>query len=447
MNNAIAAADQAALERAERALASGDIAGAEARLKELVLRPAPCAQACFRLAMIEFKKRNLPAAIDLLQQATSFEPDNAAYRYRLGFAQQHAGLLEEAADNFDKTAGLDPRNVLAMLKAGMLYTQLGEQGKGAELIQRAVLTEPALDDAVRNPKMTPAAKAEIGQALKTLRQQYQTMNQQILDTLSSKYPAGERRRLERAFRMLHGMEEPVFNHPMQRPEFFLMPDMKAVPWFEREEFDWVPRVESAWKDVQNELDELLADDAPFDPYIVEPEEGKGYRQTQAGTDFSSLVGSSSWTAFHLSRAGVIDDNYRRCPATTALMESLPLPEAEDYMPEIFFSRLKPGAHIIPHFGQMNFRLTVHLGLIVPEGCGIRVGDQTRHWEPGKVLAFDDSFEHEAWNRGDKERIVLILEAWHPDIREAEIEGLQLFFRQRAEWLRRCQPLTGNSSPS
>ena len=94
---------------------------------------------------------------------------------------------------------------------------------------------------------------------------------------------------------------------------------------------------------------------------------------------------------------------------------------------------------------MNFRLTVNLGLIIPDGCGIRVGEETRHWEAGKVLAFDDSFEHEAWNRGDRGRLVLIFEAWHPDIRQAEIDGLQMFFRQRAEWLRRCQP--GSKSAS
>lgn len=442
MSEASADSDQAVFSQAEGELAAGNLDGAESRLRHLVDRPEPYAPACFSLAMIAFRTGRLSNAIDLLHQACSIDPDDAAYRYRLGFAQQHAGLTREATENFQQAARLDPNNVLAMLKAGVLLTQQGQSDQGAELIQRAVLTEPGLDSAANHPKMTAAAKAEIQNALKILRAHYLTMNQQILDTLAAKYPAGERKRLERGFKMLHGMEKPVYNHPLQRPEFFLLPDMAAVPWFEREEFDWVPRVEEAWQDVHRELDQLLSEQARFDPYIVEPDKGKSYPPTPAGTDFSSLVGSPSWTAFHMARAGIIDENFRRCPVTMALMDSLPQPQAEDYMPEIFFSRLKPGGHIIPHYGQMNFRLTVHLGLIVPDGCGIRVGDQTRHWEPGRVLAFDDSFEHEAWNRGDSERIVLIFEAWHPDIREAEVEGLQMFFAQRAEWLRRCQPETG-----
>jgi aspartate beta-hydroxylase len=33
--------------------------------------------------------------------------------------------------------------------------------------------------------------------------------------------------------------------------------------------------------------------------------------------------------------------------------------------------------------------------------------------------FDDSFEHEAWNKGARERIVLIVDIWHPDLTPRE----------------------------
>jgi aspartyl/asparaginyl beta-hydroxylase (cupin superfamily) len=52
-------------------------------------------------------------------------------------------------------------------------------------------------------------------------------------------------------------------------------------------------------------------------------------------------------------------------------------------------------------------------LVVPEGCGFRVGGETREWRPGQAWAFDDTIEHEAWNDSDKPRAILILDVWNP----------------------------------
>ncbi len=95
-----------------------------------------------------------------------------------------------------------------------------------------------------------------------------------------------------------------------------------------------------------------------------------------------MANSQSWNSFHLNNAGVIEENAARCPATMSVLDSVPLARARDYMPEIFFSVLQPGAHIIPHYGQMNIRLTVHLGLVIPENCGLRAGEETRQWRAG-----------------------------------------------------------------
>ena len=84
-----------------------------------------------------------------------------------------------------------------------------------------------------------------------------------------------------------------------------------------------------------------------------------------------------------------------------------------------FSILDAKTRIPPHVGVNNARLIVHLPLIVPPGCGFRVGSETRSWEPGKAFVFDDTIEHEAWNRSDELRAVLIFDVWHPDLNEAE----------------------------
>src|SRR4051812_49362080 len=96
------------------------------------------------------------------------------------------------------------------------------------------------------------------------------------------------------------------------------------------------------------------------------------------------------------------DNAAICPKTAKIVYSLPQLISCDY------SFMKPHTHIMPHKGYTRMVLRCHLPLIVPdvEKCSLRVGDETRHWEEGKLMIFDDSFEHEAKNTTDKDRVVL-----------------------------------------
>lgn len=103
----------------------------------------------------------------------------------------------------------------------------------------------------------------------------------------------------------------------------------------------------------------------------------------------------------------------------------------------FFSNLRRGADIAPHFGPTNTRLRVHVPLRVPAGdLGLRVAGHTQRWEVGTPLIFDDSFEHSAWNRGEGDRLVLLLDLWSPEVLVEErmmIEGM--FSKARKEgWL-------------
>jgi aspartyl/asparaginyl beta-hydroxylase (cupin superfamily) len=84
-----------------------------------------------------------------------------------------------------------------------------------------------------------------------------------------------------------------------------------------------------------------------------------------------------------------------------------------------FSLLKPKTRIPPHCGVSNARLVAHLPLIVPPGCGFRVGNDTREWVPGKAWVFDDTVEHEAWNDSAQLRVILMFDIWHPQLSGAE----------------------------
>jgi beta-hydroxylase len=103
-------------------------------------------------------------------------------------------------------------------------------------------------------------------------------------------------------------------------------------------------------------------------------------------------------------------NCRRCPETTKLLKKMP------GMKTAFFSILAPGKHLPPHPGPYKGVLRLHLGLLIPEPadmCAIRVGSQIRHWQEGRVMIFDDTFEHEAWNRTDGLRVVLFVDFMRP----------------------------------
>ena len=71
------------------------------------------------------------------------------------------------------------------------------------------------------------------------------------------------------------------------------------------------------------------------------------------------------------------------------------------------------------------RTTIHLPLVVPPGCGFRVGAQTGTFEEGRAWAFDDTIEHEAWNDGDRPRAVLILDVWNLLLTEAERAAVRI----------------------
>ena len=114
----------------------------------------------------------------------------------------------------------------------------------------------------------------------------------------------------------------------------------------------------------------------------------------------------------------VQENRALCPRTAAVLDAIPRIHGM-----AMFSALLPNGQIASHCGPSNTKLTIHLGLVVPPGCGMRVSREARSWEEGKCLVFDDSFEHESWNRSSSTRFILFLDIWHPDLSDVEIDLL------------------------
>ena len=234
---------------------------------------------------------------------------------------------------------------------------------------------------------------------------------------------GHTDRLRHAVEILTGERE-LF---AQGPSILYYPYLAQRQYFEREEFDWVPALEAETPAIRAELEAIIADGADFQPY-VEDEPDRPRR------DFHGLHGDPSWTALYLWRNGErVEENAARCPRTMAALDQVPMTRIAGQTPSVLFSRLTPGAHIPPHRGMLNCRMIGHLPLIVPDGCWLRVGNETRCWEAGKLLIFDDSFEHEAKNESAQTRIVLLFDIWRPELNDDEKAGISNIFETVARF--------------
>jgi aspartate beta-hydroxylase len=93
----------------------------------------------------------------------------------------------------------------------------------------------------------------------------------------------------------------------------------------------------------------------------------------------------------------------------------------------------PGTDLLPHRGVTNARLVTHLPLIVPPDCALNVGGALHVWQEGRVVVFDDTYEHSAWNRSDAMRVVLIADIWNPYLTEAERHAINDIFTRLGDF--------------
>ena len=202
----------------------------------------------------------------------------------------------------------------------------------------------------------------------------------------------------------------------QLPSQFSFPGLPAIEFYDPGEFSWLSALEEQWPAIRDEALAVWSDGTGgLKPYV----------QLGPGAPFdqwAELNHSSNWSAFHLFHDGVPESvNQARCPATVAALETIEQPVVGGRSPTALFSVLRPGTHIPPHNGLNNTRLIVHMGLVTPEGCALRVGGETRTWVAGKAFVFDDTIEHEAWNNSPSPRAVLICDVWNPRLSAEERE--------------------------
>lgn len=230
-------------------------------------------------------------------------------------------------------------------------------------------------------------------------------------------------RIERMLSIWKG-ELQIDGARFQRPWLLHVPGLTARPWHDPGDFIWRENTERFMPGILGELDALLGDgiSQPYMDRFNETLHGLPESEPRSRPQRPSdgPASKDEWTAFHLYRAGRwLDVNARKLPSARKLIETTP------YAPgEALCSILEPNGRIALHTGGCNAVLTCHLPLIVPRACGLQVGAEARMFEVGKLIIFDDSFLHRAWNESSERRINLLWEIWHPDLTLAEMRALE-----------------------
>ena len=237
-----------------------------------------------------------------------------------------------------------------------------------------------------------------------------------------------------------------WTNPWQRPDH-MMPGLRASAWHDPRTFTFCQLLEANAHIIKAELLGVIAAQRQQEQHEEGWEAVGTHQRAEFGTDRTLVSDGGSWREFVLlgepdeeeesvmDGPGIVQANCRRCPRTAALLQSIPeiAGLAEAGLGEGLFSSLAPGSKLKPHCGGTNARLTCHLGLVLGSGeCGIKCGGETRTWEEGKCLCFDDSFEHEVFHDQKAEgmegacqpaaghpcggeRVVLLLRFWHPSL--------------------------------
>ncbi len=370
----------------------------------------PQADSLAREGMTALRNGDAAVAYERLSLLRDGAPGMPAPWFLIAQAAQALGRDDEADDALVRFLATEPRHLGALLTMAALKRRRGDD-RAAESFYRTALSVASQPGATIAPALVPLLR--VGETFLT---EVAGRFSAHLDAALKDMPRTAGPRIRHALDLLLGRSELY----LQQPSMFYFPGLAQRAYFERDEFDWVAPIEAATGAIRAELDAVLAAGQGFAPYV----------QTMAGRPppANPLLDDPGWGAFHLWRGGVpVEPNATMCPNTMAALSLAPIPVIPGRSPMAIFSRLTPGTHIRPHHGMLNTRLICHLPLIAPDGCALRVGSETRPWHDGRMLIFDDSFEHEAWNRGTQTRIVLLFEVWRPELTATERGALTDIF--------------------
>jgi len=400
------AADPAAL------IAQGRLAEAETAC-ERRLETHPEDPAALRIVALGALRRADPKrARELLERAAQITPHESAVLYHLARAREACGDPEAALAADAAAVRAEPAHALARLHLALGLERKGEPHRALAHFTRA-LKEAQASGHWLNAESTPSAlRPLVAHAVGVVRHGRRAYLDQLLNPLTEKYGRSALERVYAAIRIYCGEQQTIYPDARQRPTFFYIPGLPSAAYFDRRLFAWLPAYEALYSDIRRELEPLLETSTTRERVF---HTGELEAANLRGSDVAP-----SWDGYYFYRHGERrEQNCAACPVTARALDALPLIRIREHGPEVMFSVFTAGTHLLPHRGVTNARAVSHLPLIVPADCALSVGGEVHVWREGRTLVFDDTYEHEAWNRSDRVRVILIADVWNPHLDEVE----------------------------
>lgn len=415
------------LQQVRMALHEGNVELAAAQIKAADKALMKTPEALNLRGMLALRQGHPQEALVFFKKAAALDPTDTSLLINIATAQRQRGADEEERLALQAVLDLDQRHLIAQLRLAELQERLNEESLASESWAKVVALSvnvtpmpPGLADAVahgrryvENYRKGLAERLELGMAAALS---------------NSDWPS--RRRFQACLDVEFGRRQ-LFTPQCSGLHYPFLP---ADEFFDRHHFPWLMDLESKTDAIRKEFEAVYKNHGDWLRPYVQQEPGTPQNK------WTPLNGSADWSACFLWKYGVRHEAVcRLCPITAAALEAVPRADIPGRAPSAFFSILKPHSHIPAHTGVTNSRAIIHLPLIVPKACGFRVGGETRIWAEGEAFAFDDSIEHEAWNKSDDMRVVLIFDVWNPYLSTAEQGLLKQFFmladqdRSRRDW--------------
>ena len=324
-------------------------------------------------------------------------------------------MASDSEADLDRLLDREPRNIEALIRKGDLRAA-AEDHRAATAFYKTALSAAS----VAMP-LPASLKPAIERALAGVRHA-ESLFLDFLEQALAKAglgPGSRPRRFQHSIDLMLGRAQA--SPRLQQPTAFYYPGLAERRYHDPRAFPWAAALEQKAASIRREFEAASAGSHDlFTPYLVSD-------TARPRTEFHGLRDNPEWSTLDLWDKGKRSPLAADFGATAAAVEATDLPRISVRAPNVLFSKLSAGARIPAHHGMINTRLVCHLPLIVPPDCGFRVGGETRQWEEGKLLIFDDTIEHEAWNEGQSERVVLIFDVWHPDLDADERRAISVMF--------------------
>lgn len=408
------------LANARHLIDEGSVVHAELGLRSIAAAHPDCIDALLMLAELAHRRDDIDVAGQWLARAGALRPHDPAHALQLALLQAQTGALPAAAGTVAGVLARDAQLHEGWLLLGDVLEAAADSARAARARYQAVAIAQShglwRDAASIPPELDRAVRRAIAHFIAARRE----IVLSVFEQQRARFGPAAMARVERTVRGYLGDVKETPPDTRQQPKFLFFPGLPAGPYHDPFLQPWAPRLAEAFPTIRAEALAVIAADQGLEDF---------FGTVPSGSTERYLGGDGprpAWDAFFFFRHGRrYDDNHARCPRTSAILEAIDLCRVKDQAPEICFSVLAPGTHLLPHHGVTNTRLVMHLPLVVPADCALNVVDAgEHHWREGELMMFDDTFAHEAWNRSPHPRVVLLMDCWNPYLAAEERAALR-----------------------